>query len=408
EAYPEPWKPPIVTLRKRRVFEILGVEIPKGEVRELLGLIGVELEDKGENFSARIPPHRTDLEREIDLIEEIARLYGYEKIPSSVPSVPLRRGSKDPEEEFSDEVRRICAALGLFEVMKPGLVPASEAEVLLRNPMAVGQEGLRRSLKGGLLEVVRENFASQVEGIAAFEVGKVFARGKDKVEEEYHLGVVLAGRTGIPLSGKEEFSPVHLKGVLDALLSALRVDGVRLGELDAPWLHPYRRAGIYLVTRDASRVDTTEAGTTSGIPHHASRVLIGWMGELTPEAAGDIPGEPRVLMLELALPPLREARREARFEPLPRFPASKRDLSLLVPLEVPEEEVREAILEEELVESVFLYDLYRGEGIPEGMRSLTYEVSFRHPERTLSSEEVEEAVRRILARLKVLGARLRG
>ena len=135
---------------------------------------------------------------------------------------------------------------------------------------------------------------------------------------------------------------------------------------------------------------------------------IGWLGELTPEAAGDIPGNPRVLMLEISLLPLREAREEIRFEPLARYPASKRDLSLLVPVGVPEGRVRGAILAEELVESVFLYDLYTGAGIPEGTRSLTYEVVFRHPDRTLSSEEVEEAVGRILARLEPLGVRLRG
>ncbi len=400
EAYPEPWRPPTLALRKARVAEILGVDIPGKEIGELLELIGVELEDRGEDLIAKVPPHRTDLEREIDLIEEIARLYGYEKIPSIRPVVPLRRGSKDAEEEFADEVRRVCSSLGLFEVMKPGLVPASEAEVLLRNPMVSGQEGLRSSLRYGLLEVVRENFAAQVEGVAAFEVGKAFFRGKDGgVSEEYRLGIVLAGRTGISLSGKEHFSPVHLKGILEAFLSALRVEGVVLGEIDAPWLHPYRRAGIYLVTRDTSRVTGTE--------ENASRSPIGWLGELTPDAAGDIPGSPRVLMLELSLPPLREIRRGARFEPLPKFPASKRDLSLLVPLDVPEGVVREAILEEELVESVFLYDLYRGAGVPEGTRSLTYEVSFRHPDRTLSSEEVEEAVKRILARLGPLGVRLR-
>lgn len=408
EAYPNPQKPRVIALRKARVTEILGLEIPADEVRETLGRLGVEVRDEGEHLSARVPAHRTDLEREIDLIEEIARIYGYERIPSSAPVVPLRRGRKDPREEFADEVRRICTALGLREVLTPGLVPAQEAEVRLRNPMAKGQEGLRASMRYGLLEVVRENFAAQVDGLAIFEVGRVFLLRDGKVVEEDRLGVVLAGRTKAPLMGKEHFEPVHLKGILEALFSALRVKEVEFGEMDAPWLHPYRRAGIYLVTRDASCVTGTEKENPSLLIPHPSRKLVGWLGELTPEAAGDIPGNPRVLMLEISLPPLKEAREEVRFKPLPRYPASKRDLSLLVPLDVPEGRIREAILAEELVESVFLYDLYTGSGIPEGSRSLTYEVAFRHPERTLSSEEVEEAVRRILGRLEPLGVRLRG
>ena len=389
EAYPRPSARRVITLRKKRVAEILGVEIAGGEMREILERLGIEVRDEGESFVAAVPHHRTDLEREIDLIEEVARIYGYERIPAVPPVVPLRRGGKDPREAFVDEVRRICAALGLLEALTPGLVPAEAAEVTLKNPMAAGQEGLRASLRQGLVEVVRENFAAGADGVALFEVGRVFLRRDGELVEEDRLGVALAGRTKTPLAGKEHYSPAHLKGVLDAVLAALRVAGVRLGEVDFPWLHPYRRAGIYLVTRDASRK------------------LIGWLGELTPEAAGDIPGGPRVLMLELSLPPLREARGAPRFKPLPRYPASKRDLSLLAPEDVPEASIREEILSEELVESAFLYDLYRGEGVPEGHRSLTYEIVFRHPDRTLSSEEVEGAVERILRRLAPLGVRLR-
>ena len=386
----------------------MGVEIPEGELRECLERLEMEVRTEGDRFRVRVPPHRTDLEREIDLIEEVARIYGYDRIPAVPPVVPLRRGGKDSREEFADEVRRICTALGLQEILTPGLVPMDAAEVRLKNPMAVGQEGLRASLRHGLLEAVRENFASQAEGLALFEVGRVFLSRGDEVVEEDRLGVVLAGRTGIPLAGKEHFGPSHLKGILEGILAALRVKGVELGEIDAPWLHPFRRAGIYLVTRDASRVTGAEKEDTSRVTHHVSRMSIGWLGELAPEAAGGIPGNPRVLMLEISLLPLREAREEIRFEPLARYPASKRDLSLLVPVGVPEGRVRGAILAEELVESVFLYDLYTGAGIPEGTRSLTYEVVFRHPDRTLSSEEVEEAVGRILARLEPLGVRLRG
>ncbi len=385
DVYPEPVVPRTVLLRLRRVREVLGIEVPEGELEDGLSRLGIALEREGGGYRATVPTLRVDLLREIDLIEEVARLYGYGRIPSSAPVVPLRRGSKDPREAFADEVRNLCAALGLQEAVTPGLVSAAEAAVRLRNPMVAGQEGLRASLRHGLVEVVRENFAAQAEGVAIFEVGRVFLPGEDGgVVEEDRLGIALAGRILIPLSGKEAYGLLHLKGILDSLSAALGV-GLEIGETDAPWLHPYRRAGIYLAGK-----------------------LIGWLGELLPEATGGIPGAPRVLMAELPLAPLREARRPKTYRPLPRYPASKRDLSLLAPDSVPEGRIREAILEEELVEKAFLYDLYRGPGMPEGHRSLTYELTFRHPEHTLSSEEVEEAVRRILRRLEALDVRLRG
>ncbi len=384
DVYPDPVVPRAIHLRLRRVREVLGVEVPEGEIEDGLSRLGIALEREDRGYRATVPTIRVDLLREIDLIEEVARLYGYERIPSSAPVVPLRRGSKDPREAFADEVRSLCAALGLQEAVTPGLVPAAEAAVRLRNPMVAGQEGLRASLRHGLVEVVRENFAAQAEGVAIFEVGRVFLPGEDGVVEEDRLGIALAGRTPVPLSGKETYDLLHLKGILESLFAALGV-GLEIGEADDPWLHPYRRAGIFVGGK-----------------------RIGWLGELLPEATGEIPGAPRVLMAELSLVPLRGARCPKSYRPLPRYPASKRDLSLLAPDSVPEGRIREAILEEGLVEKAFLYDLYRGPGMPEGHRSLTYELTFRHPEHTLSSEEVEEAVRRILRRLETLNVRLRG
>ena len=392
DAYPRPSRPRTVSLRKARVAEVLGVEVPEGELARDLSAIGVELKDRGGQWEAAIPPWRGDLEREIDLIEEVARLYGYDRIPSRPPAVPLRAGDKDPREEFCDRVRRIMASLGLSEVYSFGLVPAGEAEVLLKNPQAQGQEGLRKSLLPGLLAAVKENLEAQAPGVALFEVGRTFHLREGEIVEEDRLGVALAGRPELPLSGKEEYTPADLKGILEGLLAALRAEGVSLGEIEDDRLHPHRRAGIYFTSR------VTDPG---------SRVLIGWLGELSSELLSDLPGERRVMAMELSLSALAQVTRPPEHRPLPRFPAAFRDLSLVAPEELPEARVREAILAEPLVESCTLYDLYRGKGVPEGHRSLTYELAFRHPERTLASEEVDQAVARILARLEALGVHLR-
>ncbi len=372
-----------LVLRKARIPGFLGVDVPENEVVRKLSRQGLRLSDHGSSWDVEIPPFRLDLQREEDLLEEVARLHGYDRIPERAPCVFPRVGKKDPEEEFADRVREILAGLGLYEAYTFPLVSKDEAEVLLRNPMAQGQEGLRKSLLSGLLSAVETNLSAQVPGGALFEVGKVFFLENGEPREEYHLGIVLFGRPPIPLSGKGFYGPAELKGVIEALLSALRIEEFRLGPSEDSRFHPFRRANLYV------------AGKFAGV-----------LGEVNPERL-DLPGERRVFFAELKLSVLREAAKAAVYKPLPRFPASKRDLSLLVPLDLPEAEVREKILAEPLVESAFLYDRYSGPGIPPNQISLTYELTFRHPERTLSAEEVEEAVQRILKALGKLGVRLR-
>ncbi|HAF71559.1 MAG: Phenylalanine--tRNA ligase beta subunit [Acetothermia bacterium 64_32] len=403
DAYPRPARLKVVRLRKARVEQVLGMKVPEEGIVSGLSALGLVLREEGEAWEARIPPWRGDLAREIDLIEEVARLHGYEKIPSRAPVVPLRAGEKAPREAFCDRVRRLMAALGLTEIYSLGLVPKDEAEVVLRNPQARGQEGLRASLLPGLLSAVKANLEAQNPGVALFEVGRTFHLRDGGIVEEDRLGVALAGRIPLPLSGKAEYSLAELKGILDGLLSALKVEDIALDKVDDPRLHPYRRAGIYL----QSQVESPKSQEPSRVTRHPSRKLIGWLGELVPELCRDLPGERRVLAMELALAPLAEASREAEHRPLPRFPVARRDLSLLAPLSLEEARLREALMAEPLLESCFLYDVYQGRGVPEGHRSLTYELTFRHPDRTLASEEVDEAISRILSRLEVLGVRLR-
>ncbi len=383
DVYLRPQPRRTVLLRKHRVAGFLGVQVPEDQVVSGLSRQGLKLVDQREAWNVEIPPFRLDLVREEDLLEEVARIWGYDRIPETEPLVPPRVGEKDAEEDFADRVRKILAALGLHEVYTFPLVPASEAEILLRNPMAQGQEGLRKSLLPGLLSAVATNLSAQAAGLALFEVGKVFFLRDGREVEEYRVGLVLVGRPPLPLSGKEEYGPLELKGLLEALLSALRVEDWRLGQCDFPQLHPFRRAALLL----------------DGEP-------VGIFGEVRPELL-DLPGKPRVFFAEVRLAPLWAAAQGPRYQPLPRFPASKRDLSLLVPEELPEAEIRARVLAEPLVESAFLYDRYQGPGIPAGRVSLTYELTFRHPERTLAAEEVEAAVHRILADLAALDVHLR-
>lgn len=406
DVYPAPVRTRSVSLRKSRIAALLGAEMPHSEVEDNLSRLGLSLRNRGDSWDADVPAFRRDLGRETDLIEEVARLHGYDRIPPIPPQTEPRIGSRDPAEAFADRVREILSSLGLLETYSPGLVSADAAEVHLRNPLAQGGDGLRPSLLSGLLSAVRGNLEAQASGVALFEVGRVFLRRDGAVAEEDRVAVVLCGRPPTPLSGKGEFGPADLKGILDSLFAALRVEDAGLDEIEEPRLHPHRRAGVYL-SRGPSRGNRDPEDHRSRTSDRGSRTLIGWLGELSPYLSEDLPGERRVLALELALAPLLSAAFPPVHRPIPRPPASKRDLSLLVPQGVPEGRVRATILDDPLVESAFLYDLYQGEGVPVGCLSLTYEVTFRNPERTLASEEVEVTVQKILSSLRPAGVLLR-
>ncbi len=384
DAYPAPATPRRVGLRKGRLEHITGVDVPADEVARVFSALGLSAAQDDGGWQVDVPPERGDLVREIDLIEEVARVYGYHTIPSVPPQVAPMRGTKDPQERFSDLVRRTCVALGLTEVTTASLAPADEAAVLLENPVARGNEGLRKWLLPGLMSVVGHTLDTQTPGAALFEIGRVFSRRENGVMERERLGIALVGRLPFPLSGKLPYGPEHLAGVWQQLLSALRVQGARLVPCEHKWLPPGRRVAVEL-----------------------EGSIVGWQGEVHPDLCADLPGNYRVQALEVDVQSLRGAREAPVHRPLPRYPVSKRDLSLVGPREVAEQRVREAILAEGLVEGCYLYDLYEGERVGERQRSLTYELSFRHPERTLSSEEVEQAVNRILERLSPLGMSLR-
>ena len=230
---------------------------------------------------------------------------------------------------------------------------------------------------------MNEILNQHVEGGMLFEIGRVF--GPERAERESVAGA-LFGRTGIPLRGKDEVDLAAAKGILVDLFSGLNLEAAQIRADEVPpFLHPERGGRVVL------------DGKT-----------IGLFGELAPQIRDRLLGATRVILFELDLEDLyTQPASERMFTPLPRFPASKRDLSLLVPVDLPEARVREAICAEEAVERVLLYDLYHGEQVAAGAKSLTYEVSLRAADRTLTDENVDATVSRIAKRLAELGVRLR-
>jgi phenylalanyl-tRNA synthetase beta chain len=392
DSAPERPAPETLRLRPARVRSLLGIDLPVDEMQASLSRLGIETVPDGDAIVATIPSFRADLEREEDLIEEIGRVHGYDRFPSAAPKAVLRVGRKDPREVYKDRVREILTGLGMNEIVGDGFDRADWRRALslpdddlvtVRNPMAASQAALRNSLLPGVLAVVETNLNRRVDGGMVFELGRIFSRSRGERES---LGGALFGRTGIPLQGKEVVDLSRAKGILDDLLSGLLTGGARFAAGDLPgFLHPGRAARIV----------------------HGEET-IGLLGELAPTLGEVLPAATRVILFELDIQALSEAGvPKVQYSPVPRFPSSVRDLSLLAPADLPEAQVREAIAAEELVERTLLYDLYQGEQVAEGRKSLTYEVILRAEDRTLTDDEVDAAIARVEKRLGALGVTLR-
>ena len=392
DAYPAPSGPCSLRLRPERASLVLGFDLDQQTCIDLLTRLQIEATADGNAVSVTVPASRPDLTREVDLIEEVGRVHGYDRLESSSPRPTLIVGKRDRIERDKLAIRDALCGLGMIEVVSDGFDKRAWREVLglpeddlvtTVNPMTVGQSALRSSLLPTILEIVDHNLRQGVDGGMIYEIGRVFSRPGG---ERDALAGAFFGRTGIPLRGKEMVSLPMARGILDGLFKALHLDELSTASNDLPpFLHPGR--GVRFL-RDGDD--------------------LGHFGELAPAVLGQFALPTTVLLFELDAPGLAvNAETPARYAPLPQFPASKRDLSVLAPQGLSEETIRAAIGEAPEIENVLLYDLYRGEQVGGGRVSLTYELCFRTADRTLTDADVDRVVEAIDKRLLALDVHIR-
>lgn len=405
DAYPHPEPPRTVQLRPDRLRRVLGAEIPTQVAADLLRRLGFDLQDQGEVLLVGVPSHRRDVEREEDLMEEVARLWGYDRIPETMPVGAMGVGHLPQELLLEREVRDALLRAGLTEVLTLSLIhprdldriglppehPLRRAPRLL-NPLTEEHTHLRTTLIPSLLEVLRTNRTRGVRDVHVFEIGRVFGFRDGGWEERKVVGIgrigqVLIGRWNLPPDAVET-SFYHLKGAVEAVFDALHIAGWHLTPEAAPWLHPYRSAAVWLGDQ-----------------------RIGWMGEVHPEVADRYDLRGRAYVAELELTPLLARARAPQVHPVPRYPAVERDLSVVVSQDVPagavEGEIRRVA--GPWLEACEVFDVYAGPQVPEGHKSLAFSLRFRASDRTLAAEEVEAVLQDIRTALRErFGARIRG
>ena len=392
DAYPAPVKSQTLQLRPERVVTLLGIDVDQAACLDILTRLQIPAKAKGDSIGVTIPAHRRDLEREVDLIEDIGRIYGYDRLSSQLPSPVLRIGHKDRIERDKDRVREALIGQGLIEVITDGFDNRAWREILgqsdddligISNPMTQGQTALRNSLLPDLLSVVETNLSQGVDGGMIFEWGRTFSRSGGEQET---LGGALFGRTGIPLQGKEMISLPLAKGILDQLFAKLNLHDLAIVPDETPsFLHPSQSAWF------------EQAG-----------VRVGFMGALDPSLIEQFAIQVPIVLFELSgIEITASTESTIRYEKVSQFPASKRDLSVSSPRSLPEANIREVLLKEPTVDSALLYDMYQGEQIASDEKSLTYELSFRANDRTLTDVEVSASIDRIAKELAALDVHLR-
>ncbi|WP_131111668.1 phenylalanine--tRNA ligase subunit beta [Sulfuricystis thermophila] len=379
-----PTRPPVV-LRMPRVAQVLGVDLGDSRIEALIRGLGFPFERRGDVLTVSPPSWRFDIAIEEDLIEEIARLHGYDNIPAPPPQARLAMLPLPETRRTPMQVRRLLAERGYHEVVTYSFVPAEwEADfaanaqpVRLANPIASQMGVMRSSLIGGLVGVLAGNLKRQIERVRVFELGRVFfadAQAETGYRQPQRLAFLAAGpvvpeQWGVP---RREVDFYDVKGDLEALCAPRRLQFVRS---DHPALHPGRSSRVLLDGRE-----------------------VGVLGELHPRWVQRYElGRPPVLC-EIELELLLEAPLPSYAE-VSRFPAVQRDIALVVPQSCAADELTAALWSAagDSVREIRLFDVYQGKGIAVGCKSLAFRILMQDTRRTLSDSEADQVIDRLLA-----------
>ncbi len=392
DIYPVPAQPKRIQLRWPRVARLVGTQVPFDDGVTILRRLGFSVEPGQSIVHVTAPTFRRDIEREEDLIEEVIRHYGYEKIPEAMPREVTAQGTRAWVLDAEDAVRDVMIRAGLTEILTISLTSPSALDSLqlppdhpwrqavrLANPLVEDHGQLRTTLLPGLLGVARLNASRRVPDVQVFELGRTFHPKGLEVEERRRVAVLLTGRVvqgtwNVPTESVTA-TYYHLKGIVEALVGDLRIPGASFVPAPAPWLHP-GRAAVLSVNGD----------------------VVGTLGELHPQIGARYDLVSSVYVADLDVDALlRRAVLRHQYTPLPRFPPVRRDIALVAPAAVSAQQVEEVIAAAggSVLVSMELFDVYTGPPIPKGHRNLAYALSFQSPDRTLAAEEVDGVIARI-------------
>jgi phenylalanyl-tRNA synthetase beta chain len=388
----------MVRLRPARVGALLGVAVPRLQQIRILESLGFLVSGSAPEAAVHVPSWRLDVSREADLAEEVGRHFGLHRVPAVLPPA-TREGRLRLSQRRERRVRDVLTGVGLVEVINYAFVAGGQVDAppedrtRLANPLTEEQDTLRTSIvMPGLLDTLRTNLRVGRRDVAVFELGRVFVRTGGAPREERRLAVLLSGSTSPHHWSMKSrpFDLFDLKGVIELLFARLGEPTPQIGRGSAPpaFLHPGRAVSLRCDGR-----------------------AMGYAGAVHPDVRAAWELKDETVVLEIGLDTVLEGvPAAARFSALDRFPAVDRDLSILCDEATPAAEIdaRVRAAAGQRLRSVSLLDRYTGNQVPSGKVSLTVSLRFQDPERTLTSEEVQEAVDGVVRELRAAGLEIRG
>ncbi len=384
-------RPARIFLKKSYLNRLLGYEIPEKKVVEIFDNLGFTVHREQAGFDVIVPTRRQDISIPADLVEEVARIYGYDNIPGKIISTSGELVGKKLRKKI-DYLREFLVKLGLFEVKTIEFVSKKELDlfdyprtdaVRIKNPVNESYEFMRPMLSMSVVQVVSTNWRRGISPIRVFEAGKVFLwRGTEELpEEDERIAVMMTGKyPKTPFSDEEKVGYYDLKGVLDAL------------------------AEEFMFTYELKPIERKFLNVGADVIINGSHA--GFIGELSVGRYYDV--KDSIYVLEISLKNLEI--KGKRFKPFSIFPAVKRDVSIVTDVGTPYVEVAKILekFESPLLKNFRLLDIYTGKPLPPGKKSLTFTLEFQSDERTLSDEEVDKEFEKLIGLLKQSGFQIRG
>ncbi len=401
DEYPRPKSPAAVKFRPERARKIIGLNLPDKEIKRIFEGLRFEVSSGKDGYlKVGVPTRRSDITGEIDLIEEAARVYGYEHIETSLPVGLITQGRKTRKQSLMEIAKETLTACGLYETITYSFVNPKifddlrfendnqlRRAVKVYNPLSEEQSIMRTTLLANLLNVIKYNVSRNIYNQRIFELGSIFLPQKDLPhkslsEERETIAIALTGTWG-EKGWHGKAVPVdfyRLKGIVEALLNRLGVVGYKFNPFNVPTFHPSRAAELKI-----------------------GEEKIGILGEVHADVISKYDLEDRVYAAELNFACIMKyADLKIDFVPLPKFPAVLRDIAVLVKDKILAEEINQVMLDigKDLVENITLFDVFQGAQISPGYKSLAYSIVYRSKNKTLTDKEVNEVHQKIVISLE--------
>jgi len=390
DVYPDPVSPLMIELRSSRVEHVLGMSINEKEIHQILNKLDL-ITEVSDPIKVTIPTFRPDLKKEIDLIEEVVRHYGYDKIEPNLSSTLSLSQESEKDDQFVEKVRDIFVSLGFIEVLNNSLVSEKHIQYFLKNNEAMALQNplgpdnmyLRNSLLPELLDSVQYNRNRSQANLRFFEIGRIFIPNeKLPIESVMVSGIMTGNYRTEPFWGEtdKKINYFHLKGFLDALFNRLHID-----QFD------------YVKNESACYMEETSSVAVSG------QLKFGAFGQIQSKILNVWDIEEDVFGFEFNLSVLQDAYKDKqKYKTIPRFPSLKRDLAFVLDNGVEAGILQNAIMKAggKYLQKADIFDIYKGKQIPDSRKSIAFSLTFTSEKRTLTEVDIEPAVQKIIEKVK--------